>query len=230
MYAIFDEFLPNIKEGSVLTITSKIIAICQGRIVSKDKISKIDLIKEEADLYIDPTQAKYNLVITIKDNFMAASAGIDESNGNGLYILWPKDLQKTANEIREYLKNKYNLKNFGVIITDSKTTPLKKGTTGYAIAHSGFNSLKNYIDQPDIFGTPMHVTKANIMDGLASAGVLVMGEGSEQTPMAILEDLSFVEFCDDNPKQAELDDLNIKLEDDLYYPILKNAGWIDKNK
>jgi F420-0:gamma-glutamyl ligase len=76
----------------------------------------------------------------------------------------------------------------------------------------------------------MHVTKANVMDGLASASVLIMGEGNEQTPMAIITDINFVEFCDNNPSQEELDDLNIKLEDDLYYPILKNAGWIDKNK
>jgi len=191
---IFDEFVPEIRDGSVLAVTSKIIAICQGRIKEAKDFSKIDLIKEESDFYIDPTQAKYNLIITIKNNFLAASAGIDESNGNGYFVLWPEHLQETANEIRQYFVKKYNLKKFGVIITDSKTTPLKRGTTGYALAHSGFYALKNYINQPDIFGREMHVTKANIMDGLAAASVLIMGEGDEQTPMALITDLDFVNF------------------------------------
>jgi len=29
-----------------------------------------------------------------------------------------------------------------------------------------------------------------------------------------------------DPEKKEIDDLNIELEDDLYYPILKNANWL----
>ncbi len=72
----------------------------------------------------------------------------------------------------------------------------------------------------------MHVTKANIMDGLAAASVLIMGEGDEQTPMALITDLDFVNFSENDPEKKEIDDLNIELEDDLYYPILKNANWL----
>lgn len=225
-FDILDEFVPQIQEGSVLAITSKILAICQGRIAKIKDTEKIDLIKRESDYYIDPTDSKYGIVITVKDNFMVATAGIDESNGNGYYVLWPSDLQDWANKIKKYLKEKYNLKNFGVIITDSKTTPLKKGTTGFCIAHSGFFALKNYIDKPDIFGKQMHVTEANHAEGLAAAAVLIMGEGDEQTPLAIINDLEFIAFNDNDPEKEELDHLNIALEEDLYYPILKNTSWI----
>jgi len=122
------------------------------------------------------------------------SAGIDESNSNGFYILHPKDLQETANKIRIYLCKRFKLKNVGVLITDSKTTPLRWGTTGVALAHSGFLALNDYIDTPDIFGRKLKVTKVNISDGLAAAAVLVIGEGREQTPLAIISETASVKF------------------------------------
>jgi dihydrofolate synthase / folylpolyglutamate synthase len=225
LFQILDKFLPEIKEGSVLAITSKIVAICEGRVVKLDEVEKESLVEKEADLYLPASENKYGFNITIKNNIFIASAGVDESNGNGYYILWPKDPQESANKIREYLKIKFNLKNVGVVITDSKTTPLRWGVTGVALAHSGFNGLNNYIEKPDIFGRPMHVTKASIMDGLASAAVLVMGEGAEQTPIALIENLPFVEFQDRNPTNEELEMLKIELEDDIYSPILKNIDW-----
>jgi dihydrofolate synthase / folylpolyglutamate synthase len=225
LFAILDQFLPEIKEGSVVAITSKIVAICEGRIVKLDEAKKESLVEKEADLYLPSSENKYGFNITIKNNIFIASAGVDESNGNGYYILWPKDPQQSANKIREYLKNKFSLENIGVIITDSKTTPLRWGVTGVALAHSGFNALNNYINEPDIFGRPMHATKASIVDGLASAAVLIMGEGAEQTPIALIEELPFVKFQDRNPTSEELEMLKINLEDDIYAPILKKIDW-----
>jgi len=226
IFAILDQYLPKLEDKSIVTITSKILAICQGEVIKADQTNKMDLIKKESDLYIDPTGAKYGIVITVKDNFMVATAGIDESNGNGYYVLWPKEKQEWANKIKKYLKEKNNIANLGIVITDSKTTPLKKGTAGFSIAHSGFYALKNYIHTPDIFGREMHVTEANHAEGLAAAAVLAMGEGDEQTPLAIISDLDLVKFNDNDPDQVELKHLNIPLEDDLYYPILSKANWI----
>jgi F420-0:gamma-glutamyl ligase len=52
-----------------------------------------------------------------------------------------------------------------------------------------------------------------------------MGEGSEQTPIALLEDLPFVGFQDRNPTKRELDGMRIKREDDLYWPLLSKVKW-----
>ena len=52
-----------------------------------------------------------------------------------------------------------------------------------------------------------------------------MGEGAEQTPLAIIEDLDFIEFVDKNPSRNELESLIIKLEEDMYGPLFKNAPW-----
>ena len=156
---------------------------------------------------------------------MIPSAGIDESNGNGYYVLWPKDPQHSVNQIRKYLIKKFKLKNLGVIIVDSKTTPLRWGVTGVAVAYSGFSPLNNYIGKPDIFGRAFLVEKANVADAIAASAVVVMGEGNEQTPIAIIEDVSFVTFQKNDPSRKELQEYAISIQDDLYSQILSGVMW-----
>jgi dihydrofolate synthase / folylpolyglutamate synthase len=222
---ILDQYLPKLKEGSIVAITSKIVSICEGNMIKIGEIDKEELIKKESELYLPPNLNRYNVSFAIKNSLMMASAGVDESNGNGYLIPWPKGPQLSANKVREYLANKYNLTNLGVIITDSKSTPLRWGVTGVSIAHSGFLAINDLIGTEDIFGKKLRVTKVNVADGLAGAAVLVMGEGSEQTPLSIIEDISLVNFQAGNPTKQELLDLSIDIEDDLYGSILKLAPW-----
>jgi len=225
IFKILDRYLPKLLEKSVIAVTSKIIAICEGRVVRKDLATKDELTKQEAEWYLPRHLSKYDFCISIKHNTFTASAGVDESNGNGYYVLWPKDPQKSANVIRLHLKQRFNLKNIGVIITDSKTTPLRWGVTGVALAHSGFSALNSYIGKPDVFGRLLKAEKLNVADTLATAAVGVMGEGNEQTPLAIIEDLPFVKFHDRNPTEKEIASLSISIEDDLYTPLLRSVKW-----
>lgn len=230
---VLDKYIERLEENTVVAVTSKIISICENNILkiedSIDKQSssakKEELIRENSQYYLPRASSKYNISFTITSNILSASAGIDESNGNGFYILWPKNPQESVNKIREYLSGKFSLKNFGVVITDSKTTPLRWGVTGIALAHSGFLALKDYIGKPDLFKRPFVYEKLNIADSIAAAAVLVMGEGSEQTPLALFEDIENIKFQDRDPNDEELESLKIKLEDDLYYLLLKNAPW-----
>ena len=214
---ILDIYLPNISENSILAITSKIVSICEGS-VARDT-NKHDLIKQEADLMMVDVKNKYGLDLTIKNNILIPNSGIDESNGNGYFILWPKDPYKSAKDIHSYLKKRFKLKKVGVIITDSKTTPLKWGTTGTSIAHYGFSALNNYIGCEDLFGRKLQFTKANIADGLAAACVLAMGEGNEQTPLCIIEAVPFVDFT------IKKENLTISIKEDLYAPLLTSVKW-----
>ncbi len=225
LFAILDKYLPKLEEGSVVVITSKIVSICEGRVVKIEDADKDKLIYQEAQLIIPPEKNSYNVSLTVNNNKLVAGAGIDESNGNGYYILWPKNPQQSVDQVREYLTNKYKLKKLGVVITDSKTTPLRWGVTGLALVHSGFRALNDYVNTPDLFGRKFKFEKSNIADALAAAAVLVMGEGAEQTPICVVEDMPFVRFQDKNPTHEELEELKISLEDDLYAELLKNAPW-----
>jgi putative folate metabolism gamma-glutamate ligase len=228
LFDVFDRFVPTLHERSILVVTSKIVSICEGRIIQAGSADKNALIRKEADRYISSQNNPYGIILTIKNNTLIPSAGIDESNGNGYYILWPEDPQKTANTVREYLAGRFSLKKTGVIITDSKTTPLRWGTTGVAIAHSGFQALRSYIGTPDIFGRKLLVTKANIADGLAAAAVTAMGEGNEQTPIAVISDIPDIVFRDRNPTVQELKGLTIHIKEDLYAPLLTSVRWEKK--
>jgi putative folate metabolism gamma-glutamate ligase len=228
LFEVLDKYITDLNEKSVVAVTSKIVAICEGRVVKKiSEEQKDELAKQEADYYLPKEVNRYgSFIVTINRNLMVMSAGVDESNGNGYYILWPKDPQKSANEIREYLSKKFNVKEIGVVITDSKLSPLRWGVTGYSIAYSGFNALRNYIGAPDIFGRLLHAEKTNVADSLSTAGVFEMGEGNEQQPLAIIEDLgSTVEFQKRNPTEEELNSLKISISDDVFSSLLTTVKW-----
>lgn len=230
IFRVIDQYVEKLEEHSILAVTSKIISICEGNIVkinpNTEKDDKHSLIEKEAELYLDPKENEYGFYLTITNNILMATAGIDESNGDGYFILWPKDPQESANSIRDYLQEKYKVKNVGVIITDSKTTILRWGTSGIGLSHSGFSALNDYVGKEDLFGRSLRVTQSNILDGLAAAAVVTMGEGNESTPLALITDIPNVEFQDRNPTQEEINHITIPLEKDLYAPLLKGAQWI----
>ena len=77
-------------------------------------------------------------------------------------------------------------KKVGVIITDSRLLPGKRGTTGIAIASSGFEALKDERGKKDLFGNFMVVTSISAADDLASSSQLLMGETREKSPIVII--------------------------------------------
>jgi len=225
LFFFLDEFVKNLKEGSILAITSKIVSLCEGRVRDTKDVDKEQLAEEEAEFFLPASENKYGFTLSIKHNMIIPSSGIDESNADGKYVLWPTDPQKSVNAVRMYLSKRFSIKNVGVIITDSRATPLRWGTTGAALSHSGFAALNDYIGKPDIFGRKLEVTKANVRDALAAAAVIVMGEGAEQTPLALISDVPFVTFQARDPSMEELDSLKISIDEDLFAAILKRAPW-----
>jgi len=215
----------NLKEKSIIVIASKIVSIWQGRCLKINSIeNKDDLIKKEADLYLDRDKVPQGYVmLTVKDNVLIPTAGIDESNGNGYFILWPKNPFQAAKQIYDFIKENYHLNNLGIIIADSHCTPSRRGTTGISIAYYGFYPVKDYRGTKDIFGREMKISQSNIADSLSASAVFVMGEGNEQTPIAIIEDINFIKFEEFNPKDSN--PLEIDRDDDIYTPLLKAIKW-----
>ena len=218
LYPALDKYLPPLKEGDILFITSKVLAIHQGRTVKiNPKVDKNQLIKKEAQKYIFTKIKQQKFILTIKDNTLIPSSGIDESNGNGYYVLWPKNTNRLCREICIYLKKKHKVKKLAVVATDSHTTPLRWGVSGISIGFFGMEPVADYRGKKDIFGRPLKYTRANIVDVLANMAVLLMGEAGEKTPMLILREASFVQFNNKNNYHK----LVIGKKADLYYPMLK---------
>lgn len=219
IYSILDEALPKLRDGDVLFITSKVLAIHQGRCVKIKPESpnlKEQLIKREAERYAHSHLRTWkNLYLTIKEHTLIANAGIDESNADGYYILWPRQSSKLAKEIRSYLIKKFGIKNLAVIVTDSHIVPLRQGTLGISIGFYGMEPLYDYRGKPDIFGRLLKHTTKNIVDALSTMAVLLMGEGDERTPLLLLRGAKFITFTDKATYRKSV----VAPHNDLYAPF-----------
>jgi len=202
-----------IREGLILCVTSKIVSLSEGR--THKVAGKKNTVREEADLYLG--EVGYGASLTIKHGLLMLGAGVDESNSeSGDLILYPRDPFAAAENLTRVLRQTWGLKKLGVILTDSASAPLRRGTRGVALAHFGFHGVRNLVGQPDLFGRPLKITQMNVVDALASLGVMLMGEGAESQPIAAIHGAE-VEFNDEVPRS----EIQIPLDDDMYAPMLK---------
>lgn len=212
----------NSLEGKILAVTSKIVSVCENQIVRRENIKKADLILRQADR--DLGEIGYGSRLTVKENLLLASAGVDESNSESDdFICLPENPKQSAHQLWQEIAKSFQLHSFGIIITDSRTSPLRLGTTGVSLSHWGFNGLVDRVGHPDLFGRPLQLTKINIVDALAAAAVLVMGESNEQTPLALISDLPEGQMT--FHETTDLDEMRVKMVDgefpsDLYWPFL----------
>jgi F420-0:gamma-glutamyl ligase len=212
----------HLQDGDILAITSKIVGLAEEQVVDRASIEKLPLVRREADHYLG--EIGYGVHLTIKHGLFIPSAGIDESNVDGdYYILFPKDPYASAKNIWTFLTHELNLKNLGILITDSHTMPLRKGVTGIALSYWGFKAVQNRVGEPDIFGRPLKVTQIDIADALAAAAVFAMGESSERRPLARVRGVD-AEFTAD----VEPGELMMPVQDDMYLPIYQHL--IEKNQ
>jgi F420-0:gamma-glutamyl ligase len=206
----------DVLEECCLVISSKIVSLAESRLVPQEEINKTALIHREADRVLG--NMPYGSILTIKHGLLINSAGIDESNSeNGDYILYPSDPFESAARIHRALQVRFGWRRFGVLLSDSRTSPLRRGVTGVALAHYGFHGVRNQIGQKDLFGAPLQMTQVNVADAIAAAAVFCMGESNEQTPLAIVEaPLHYESRSTDDHRR----DCIVPLAEDLYSPLL----------
>jgi len=210
-----NEHIPMFCDGDVLTVTSKIVALSERRVADKSEMKTI--IAKESYQTIETPWA----ILTLADDGWGINAGIDESNADQSIILLPKNPFKTAKMLCDKIKNQHKLKKFGVIITDTRSTPLRIGTIGRAIAYAGFKPLKDYIGEKDLYGRKSRVTQSNHVDALAAVAVCVMGEGDEQIPLVHISSapVSFTK----KPLSKKDTQLFLLPENDIFSYIFKSS-------
>ena len=144
----------------------------------------VELIVREASMIIG---GMHHVILTKVDDFLIANSGIDQSNaGPNSVVLLPENLKNTAKEYRQFFCKTFKLKNLGLIISDSRVQPLRKGTIGIAIATAGFEPIEDLRGQPDLFGRPLEITMRAIADDLASAAQILLSEANQRTPVVVI--------------------------------------------
>lgn len=221
------EAIPTLQERSVLVVTSKVVALWEGAVVSevRSRPEKVALIQKESQYYTPNTNSKYGVILTIRDNMLGVNAGVDESNVEDGYVLLPAQPQQSAQKLWEFVREHYGLKEVGVVITDSVSMPLLWGVVGRAIGYCGFKPLFSRIGEKDLYGREITMTQMAITQGIAAAAVLEMGEVAESTPLCVVSDITSISFLDRPPTDEELNALVIDPQDDVFAPLLQNAPW-----
>src|SRR5690242_16188221 len=83
LFAILEAHVPALADGSVLAITSKIVAIAEGRVVPMAGVDKQRLVADQAERFLPASASKWGVSLTITKGMLIATAGIDESNSDG---------------------------------------------------------------------------------------------------------------------------------------------------
>ncbi|MHA2399884.1 MAG: coenzyme F420-0:L-glutamate ligase [Promethearchaeota archaeon] len=201
-------------DGDIIVIAEKVIATSQGRVVNLSEVTDIsekaknladeydmderfvELILQEASMILG---GMTHVILAQVNDFLIANAGIDQSNaGPNRVVLLPKQLKKTVWDYWKDLRKEFDIRNLGVIISDSRVQPLRKGTIGIAIATAGFEPVEDLRGHPDLFNRPMEITMRAIADDLTSAAQFLLSEADQQTPVVIIRN-SNVEFTE-NPQ------------------------------
>ncbi|GIU72698.1 MAG: hypothetical protein KatS3mg003_2221 [Candidatus Nitrosocaldaceae archaeon] len=211
---IIDNIVKNgqdIIDDDILVISSKFVAMSQGSVIKLDDIipskdaeelaNKYSLNAKIAEIVIRESDAIIGgiegFLLAVKDGVIAPNAGVDKSNiMDGYIITHPKEPFNVAKELRIKFKDRYGI-NVGVVITDSRLMPSRKGTIGIAIGVSGFKPVIDLRGKKDLFGNNLRVTMHAIADSIATAANLLMGESDESIPIVIVRDLK-VEWSDED--------------------------------
>ena len=144
-----------LKDGDIIVLSSKFVAVSEGRIVKLsgvrvgDKAQKLasehrmdprlcELVIRESDEILGGIPG---FLLTIKDGLLTPNAGIDKSNvRHGAVVLYPQHPEESALRLREALQYSPGVV-VGVVICDSRLSPTRRGTTGVAIAASGIEAV-----------------------------------------------------------------------------------------
>jgi coenzyme F420-0:L-glutamate ligase/coenzyme F420-1:gamma-L-glutamate ligase len=142
-----------------------------------------------------------------------ANAGIDCSNlGAGHEdhaLLLPRDPDASAERIADTLAHALGVRP-GVVISDSFGRPWRQGVVNVAVGCAGTPALYDKRGETDRNGRVMQATLIAYGDLLASAAGLIMGEGTEGIPAAIVSGLTLPGAS--KPASA----LIRKLEEDMF--------------
>jgi len=200
--------------GDIVVVSSKFAAMAEGRYLKLNGVEPRSQALKLSRLYaIDPRLSQVILdesesilggipgyALAIANGILAPNGGIDRSNvPKGHVIMYPKNPQRTAERIRNDLLKQLNVgyskskvKDLGVVLSDSRITPVRRGTVGVAIAAAGFSPVLDFRGKTDLFGNELKVTFRAAADQLASAAQLLMGEASESIPIVVVRGARFL--------------------------------------
>jgi coenzyme F420-0:L-glutamate ligase/coenzyme F420-1:gamma-L-glutamate ligase len=222
----------SIEDGDVVLVSQKVVSKAEGRLADLGSVEPSDEARGIAaktgkdarfvELVLRETAEVVKAVpgfLIVKDRrgWVCLNAGVDKSNvspmdGVRVSIL-PVDPDESARIIRRRLV-RLTRKRVAVIVCDTYSRPFRRGQTEFAIGVSGVKVFKDYRGEKDLFGYVLQVKNVAVVDELACAAELVMGQGNEAVPVAIVKSLKRVELCGES--ESSIKELQLAEYEDFF--------------
>lgn len=193
----------DVGDDDILIIGHKIVSKSEGRVAKLSQVKPsararrlakrsgkdsrlVQLILDESVRVIKVSPGR--LLVEAKQGIVCLNAGIDKSNmeDRDTCCLLPRDPNRSANRIARRIQALTG-RLVKVIITDTYSRPFRVGQTEFAIGVSGLDPFVDYRGRRDLFGRVLKFKRVSVADELASTAELVMGQGAEGIPVAIIK-------------------------------------------
>jgi dehydro coenzyme F420 reductase / coenzyme F420-0:L-glutamate ligase / coenzyme F420-1:gamma-L-glutamate ligase len=196
--ALIADAAPDLRDGDILVVTSKIVSKAEGRVVTAPREQAI-----EAETARVVARRGATTIAQTRHGLVLAAAGVDESNtAPGTVVLLPEDPDESARRLRKALHAR-TARTVGVVISDTMGRPWRAGQTDNAIGAAGVLPVRDYRGEADTFGNILEVTVAAVADEIAAAADLVKGK-SRGVPVAVVRGLDGLVTEQDGPGAREL--------------------------
>lgn len=219
----------ELEDGDVIVVAQKVVSKAEGRVVTLNGLVPseearklagatgkgprfVELVLREAKRVLKASRDV--LLVEDKRGLVCINAGIDRSNvrGKGEFVLLPENPDRSAEECRGRIK-RLTGKDVAVIVCDTYSRPFRRGQVNFAIGIAGIKPFRDYRGKKDLFGRILKVKNVAVVDEVAAAAELLMGQAREGTPVVVLRGLmGAVEVCG----RCSAVDLQISRREDLF--------------
>lgn len=192
--------------GDVVVVAQKVVSKAEGQLVDPATVAVTPAAEELAARAGKPAEVaaliladaatvmraqRGVVVVRNRQGHVLANAGIDASNvADGRLLLWPRDPDASARAIRARLGGDVP-GGIAVIISDSLGRAWRMGTVGTAIGCAGIRPVRDRCGEEDLFGRVLQATRIGVADEIAAAASLVIGEGAEGIPVAVVRGATY---------------------------------------
>jgi len=195
----------TLQTGDILVIAQKVVSKAEGRLVRLAGVTPGAQALELAEVtgkdprivqvILDDSREVVRarrglLIVEQKSGWVCAHGGMDRSNvqpvnGEEMVALLPENSDASAERLRARLAELTGAQ-VAVLISDSHGRPWKSGTLGVCIGCAGIPPIWNQRGLHDLFGYELVASEECIIDELAGAAALLMGQSAEGRPVIVI--------------------------------------------
>ena len=191
--AALADAVPDLADGDVLLVTSKVVSKVEGRLVRVPPGADREAARQRAvaaeAVRVLARRGPLSIVQT-RQGWVVAAAGVDASNvAQDSLVLLPEDADASARRLRDRLRALRGV-DVGVVISDTFGRTWREGLTDVAIGSAGLPALVDHRGAVDAHGNRLETTRVALVDELASAADLVKGKLAA-VPAALVRGLRF---------------------------------------